>query len=89
MAEFVIAIIIAVLAVLGIVISVKGDFPTRNPRIIGICAGVFLILLSGGLIAQSMYQSVPTKSEGVITSYGRLSEPRKVPGDTGWLPGER
>jgi len=72
MAEFIIAIILAVAAVGGIVVAIKGDFPTRNPRVIGISVAIFVILLAGGMIAQSMYQSVPTKSEGVITSYGKV-----------------
>jgi len=72
MAEFVIAIIIAVAAILamfGVVFS--GSVP-RNPKVWTIIGGIFAVILAGGMIVQSMFQSVPTKSEGVVTSYGKV-----------------
>jgi hypothetical protein len=71
-ALFVFAIIIAVIAVLGIFGVIFTSSVPRNPKVWSIIGGVFALFLSGGLIYASMFQSVPTKSEGVVTSYGKV-----------------
>ena len=85
MAEFIFAVIIAIAAILGIIFAVRGDFPTRNPRYLGVLGGVLAVLLAGGMIAQSMFQSVPTKSIGVRTSYGKVIGTPYGPGGH-WVP---
>jgi len=72
MALFIFAIVIAVIAVLAMLGVIFADQVPRNPKILTITGGVFAVLLSGGLIVLSMFQSVPVKSVGVITSYGKV-----------------
>lgn len=72
MAEFVIGLIIVVIGVLAIIGAIFSDRTSRNPKVWIAIAGVFFILLAGAGVWQSFYQSVPTKSEGVVTSYGKV-----------------
>lgn len=72
MALFVMAIIIAVVAVLAMFGVIFSSQVSRNPKVWTVVGGVFAVLLAGGMILLSMFHSVPTKSEGVITSYGKV-----------------
>lgn len=72
MALFVFAIIIAVIAILAMLGVIFTDKVTRNPKVWTIIGGTFAVLLAGGLVTLSMFKSVPTKSEGVVTSYGKV-----------------
>lgn len=72
MALFIFAIVIAVIAILAMIgVLFAGDI-SRNPKVWTVIGGTFAILLAGGLIVLSMFKSVPTKSEGVVTSYGKV-----------------
>lgn len=72
MTEFVFGVIIAVAGILAIAGAIFSDRTPRNPKVWTIVAGVFCVLLAGGGVYQSFYKSVPTKSEGVVTSYGKV-----------------
>lgn len=77
---FVFGIIIAVIAVLAITGAVFSDRTSRNPKTWIILAGVFFILLAGAGVWNSFYRSVPTKSVGVVTSYGKVTGVSYGPG---------
>lgn len=71
MAEFVFSIIVALASIGAIMVIVFGRFP-RNPKVITVITGGLGIILAGGLFFSSLFHSVPTKSVGVITSYGKV-----------------
>lgn len=72
MAEFVFGLIFMVIGVLAIIGAIFSSHTSRNPKVWISIAGIFFILLAGAGVWQSFYQSVPTKSEGVVTSYGKV-----------------
>ena len=72
MALFIFALIIGVIGILGTGGVIFTDRISRNPKVWSVVGGVFSVILAGGLVLLSMFQSVPTKSEGVMTSYGRV-----------------
>lgn len=71
MAEFIFAIIVALIAVLA-AIGVFIVSETGTVKALTVLGAFFVLVLSAGMIFQSMFQSVPTKSEGVLTSYGKV-----------------
>lgn len=71
MTEFVFSIIILLGSLGAILVIAFGKFP-RNPKVITIIAGGLGIILAGGLFFAGLFHSVPTKSVGVVTSYGKV-----------------
>ena len=72
MAAFVFSIIVLLISGGAIAYAIFGDFASRNPRVWAIIGGVLGIFLTGGLFLLSLFHSVPTKSVGVTTSYGKV-----------------
>jgi len=72
MTEFVVGLVFMVIGVLAIAGAIFSDRTSRNPKTWIIVVGVFCVLAAGAGVWQSLYQSVPTKSEGVVTSYGKV-----------------
>lgn len=71
MTAFVFFIIIALISLAVIFAAGFGKYP-RNPKVLSITGGILGLFVAGGLFYASLFHSVPTKSEGVVTSYGRV-----------------
>jgi len=71
MAAFVFSIILLLIAVATICGASFSKMP-RNPRTWTFIGGGVGVVLAGGLLMLSLFQSVPTKSVGVVTSYGKV-----------------
>ena len=72
MAGFVLGLIFMIIGILAIIGASFSDRTSRNPKVWTIVAGVFCFIVAGAGTWWSFYQSVPTKSEGVVTSYGKV-----------------
>lgn len=71
MGEFIFAIIFAVIAFFAVIgVFIAAD--TGKVKALTVLVAFFVFIFSGGMIVQSCFQSVPTKSEGVLTSYGKV-----------------
>ena len=72
MAAFVFSLVILLGSLAAIAGMIFGSNISRNPRVWTIIGGILGIIIAGGFFFLSLFQSVPTKSVGVITSYGKV-----------------
>ena len=84
MGEVILLAIVGIIGLVAVIVAFLADL-RKNTRIGVAIGGVLLIAITPVIFWLSGYTSVPTKSVGVITSYGKVIGTPYTPGQH-WLP---